>query len=332
MPKYFIGRSALAGAAVLLVSWTLAPQAAAQTLEQRIARAGDGWVGFHFPARQGVCGYDHGGFQIRRGGDDGSVTIRGRYHKGNVRCEEGPVRVGVSVRGGRVGELRVRVGSELRVGGTDLGAVPAAEAAGYLLSLAERAPEDVGEEAVVAAALADGVQIHPRLLRLAAEEQVPEETREQAVFWAGELGATVPELVALYDRIRAGEVKEKVLFALSQREDEAAARALLRVARGDEPRSLRKTAVFWLGQAAGRAVTADLGALANDDAEDQEVREHAVFALSQRPADEAVPALLRIARESPNTGVRKKAMFWLAESGDPRAIELFEQILVRRDR
>ena len=328
MAMRFIRRSALAGAALLAASWLAAPDAAAQSLEQRVARAGDGWVRFHFPAREGVCGYPNGGLGIHRA-EDQTIIMRGDSRWNGASCIPGPVRVGLSVRGGQVGELRVRVGSEPATGGADLGSVSAAEAAGYLLSLAERAPGGVGEDAVLAAALAEGVQPHPRMLRLAADDGVPEETREAAVFWAGETGASVAELDALYGRLRSAEVKEKVLFALSQREGPRAAGVLLRVARGDDTRKLRKAAVFWLGQAAGRAVTSDLGELADDDSEDQQVREHAVFALSQRPADQAIPALLRIARESPNAGVRKKAMFWLAESGDPRALQLFEQILVR---
>lgn len=59
------------------------------------------------------------------------------------------------------------------------------------------------------------------------------------------------------------------------------------------------------------------------------VKEQAIFALSQRPRDEGVPALIRIARSSPDARLRKKALFWLGQSGDPRAVELFEEILVR---
>ena len=53
----------------------------------------------------------------------------------------------------------------------------------------------------------------------------------------------------------------------------------------------------------------------------------AVFALSQRPKDESVPALVRVAKTHPDPSIRKKALFWLAQSDDPRAIALFEDIL-----
>jgi HEAT repeat protein len=103
---------------------------------------------------------------------------------------------------------------------------------------------------------------------------------------------------------------------------------LLRMARDEGlPTETRKQAVFWLGQAAGEEATRGLDSIAVDDRGDLEVREQAVFALSQRPSDEGVPALIRIARANPHPEIRKKALFWLGQSDDPRALTLFEEIL-----
>jgi HEAT repeat protein len=52
-----------------------------------------------------------------------------------------------------------------------------------------------------------------------------------------------------------------------------------------------------------------------------------VFALSQRPDEEGVPALIRIARTHRHPELRRQALFWLGQSGDPRALTLFEEIL-----
>jgi hypothetical protein len=89
----------------------------------------------------------------------------------------------------------------------------------------------------------------------------------------------------------------------------------------------RRQAVFWLGQAAGKAATRGLDSIARDDRGDLEVRKQAVFALSQRPTDEGVPALIHIARTNPDAELRKSALFWLGQSEDPRALELFEELL-----
>ena len=103
---------------------------------------------------------------------------------------------------------------------------------------------------------------------------------------------------------------------------------LLRLARDDRaPQRSRRQAVFWLGQAAGDAATHDLADLVDDADLDRDVKEQAVFALSQQPRDAGVPALIRIARTHPEPEVRRKALFWLGQSGDPRALALFEEIL-----
>jgi len=105
---------------------------------------------------------------------------------------------------------------------------------------------------------------------------------------------------------------------------------LLRLAKNTRvSRKARRQAVFWLGQAAGEAATRGLTDLVDDKATDRDVRESAVFALSQRPHDEGVPALIRIARENPDPELRKKAIFWLGQSDDPRALALFEELLTK---
>ncbi len=103
---------------------------------------------------------------------------------------------------------------------------------------------------------------------------------------------------------------------------------LLRLARNDKlEQKTRKSAVFWLGQAAADAATQGLDSLAEDDRQDREVREAAIFALSQRPRDEGIPVLIRIARSSRDPKLRRSALFWLGQSEDPAAIRLFEELL-----
>ncbi len=54
-----------------------------------------------------------------------------------------------------------------------------------------------------------------------------------------------------------------------------------------------------------------------------------MFALSQRPRDEGVPVLIRIARSHRDPKIRRRAIFWLGQSEDPRALALFEELLTR---
>jgi hypothetical protein len=98
---------------------------------------------------------------------------------------------------------------------------------------------------------------------------------------------------------RAGELTGDPLLPATLADSVTLWPSLLRLLRtrtlSDET---RRTAVFWLGQAAETAAGKALDSITGDQRGDLEVRKHAVFALSQRCAGEAVPALIRIARSS----------------------------------
>ena len=128
-----------------------------------------------------------------------------------------------------------------------------------------------------------------------------------------------------------GSMGEKAIFPATMADSANIWPAMLRIARNsDLPRSTRTQSVFWLGQAAGDAATANLNSIVLDNSVDREVRESAVFALSQRPREEGVPALISVARTNKDPEIRKKALFWLGQSHDPRAIDLFEELLTKK--
>ena len=107
--------------------------------------------------------------------------------------------------------------------------------------------------------------------------------------------------------------------------------SLLRLARsGDLPRETRRAAVTYLGYAAGDAVAGELGQIAEREDEDESVRKAALYAVSQRPADESIPILARVVRSNRSPAMRKTAIYYLSQSDDPRAIAVFEEILSRR--
>jgi hypothetical protein len=94
----------------------------------------------------------------------------------------------------------------------------------------------------------------------------------------------------------------------------------------------RRDAMFWVSRFAAAKVTGhgeDIAAADEDDDRDDrdDSRDAAVFALSQLRGKQGVEPLLTIARTHKDPQVRQKAIFWLGQSGDPRAAELFRQIL-----
>ncbi len=128
-----------------------------------------------------------------------------------------------------------------------------------------------------------------------------------------------------------GSIGKKAIFPATIADSAEIWPTLIKIARNpDLPRESRTQSVFWLGQAAGDVATANLNSIVLDNSVDREVREQAVFALSQRPRDEGVPALIAVAKTNKDPEIRKKALFWLGQSGDPRALDLFEQLLTKK--
>ena len=116
-----------------------------------------------------------------------------------------------------------------------------------------------------------------------------------------------------------GSIGRKAIFPATIADSAEIWPTLIRIARNpDLPRETRTQSVFWLGQAAGDAATSNLNSLVLDNA------------LSQRPRDEGVPALIAVAKTNKDPEIRKKALFWLGQSGDPRALDLFEQLLTKK--
>lgn len=100
---------------------------------------------------------------------------------------------------------------------------------------------------------------------------------------------------------------------------------LLRVARDDDrSTSIRRSALLWLSN----GVTDKLGLSdSGDDSDEDEVRKQVVFAISQRPKSESVPELIDLARSSKYPAARRSAIFWLGQTGDARAADVYAELL-----
>ena len=213
----------------------------AQSLASRIAASRADRITFTFLGKEGVCG---DGESFNFGGVRRSLGSR------HWDCEEGPVRVTLQMNGRQLMRLRTTVGGRVPIGADDLGEVAPAEAADWLLDLAERGEGRTSEAAVMPAAVARDVVVWPRLVAMATRRSLREETRKQAIFWLGQQAADVAvgplEEVLQDDPER--EIQKMALFALTQQRNDRAIEILLRTARTHRDREVRRTAFFWLGQ------------------------------------------------------------------------------------
>ena len=170
--------SRLAIAPLLLIA-TSAPLAHAQTLASRIASASDRSVQFSYPVRPGVCGDGRTYISTGPGNFYGSFSTNSAD-----QCLAGPVRVVADLADRNVIALRTYVGGPAAVvesGVTNLGTVSAADAADYLIGVASRADGRVGRDAIFAALLGENVELTPRLLDIARDQNRPLETRRAAL-------------------------------------------------------------------------------------------------------------------------------------------------------
>jgi hypothetical protein len=255
--------------AVMLVGLSAMPLQA-QSLASRVASAGDGSVTFHFAARPGVCGDGERYIRTGRSSYHGSISV-GSFSNGraNAPCVEGPVQVRLTVFEGAVDRVQTWVGALRPHESRDLGAVPAAEAARYLMSIATTGRATTSAKAIMPAVLADSAVVWPALLSIAKDtDSRTRSTRQEAMLWLS--------------RFASGAI----------------------VGRPNDP-------------------------FVDDESHDadEDIKTNAVFVASQLPRGEGIPILLDVARSHRNPRVRSQAFFWLGQSGDQRAIELFESVL-----
>ena len=161
----------------------------------------------------------------------------------------------------------------------------------------------------------------------ATNERASDEAREKAIFWLGQQHS--PENAAflrgLYAKLTREDLKEKVIFSLSQMGGADNGRWLMDIALNErEPVEMRKKALFWAGQTGG-----NLEQLTGlyDRMQNQEMKEQLIFVYSQRHEAAALDQLIRIAKTEQNKELRKKAIFWLGQSHDPRAAQVLLEII-----
>ena len=139
-------------------------------------------------------------------------------------------------------------------------------------------------------------------------------------------------LLSLAARDARRKIDDDFVFGAVLGENVVAWPALLNIARAQGPAGRRNThqvAMFWLGRyAAAKTAGSDDPFFEHEEKDDDsDLKEHAVFVLSQLKASDGIDPMIRVARTHRDPRVREKAIFWLGQSGDPRAIDVFEEIL-----
>lgn len=108
--------------------------------------------------------------------------------------------------------------------------------------------EELRKKVLFSVSQAGGEENGRWLLGIARDGNQPLELRKQALFWAGQGGASINDLTSLYTTMTDRAMRDQLIFVYSQRDEPAAVDKLLDIAKRDPDPELRKKALFWLGQ------------------------------------------------------------------------------------
>ena len=190
--------------------------------------------------------------------------------------------------------------------------------------------ENIKEKALFSLSQQNEPRAQQILRDFAMRESESADLREKAIFWLGQRRSTenTEFLRALYSRLTNQDLREKVLFSLSQQRGAGNEQWLMNIAvNPKEDIELRKKALFWAGQS-GVAIP-ELSKL-YDRMGDSEMKEQIIFVLSQRQSDRtAMDKLFDIAKNEKDSELRKKAIFWLGQSRDPRVQQFLLDLINR---
>ena len=309
--------------------------APAAALEQAARDKAVTWVGWSAPAIPKACDICcfSDSFKSRSCSLAERETSWGMSN-GSEKSLSGDLYVLVETKGGRPSRVKV-VSPDCPVDGADrrvvwLGPVDAGTSLTALSRLLDTDADSdkVRDTALLAIAYHRDPRADAILEKRALDRSLPEDARQQAIFWAGQARGDAG--FRLIDRVLEsepdGDLRQHAAFALSQSGLPAAPDRIKRVAVEDRDAEVRGHAYFSLSQTDAPGVGQWI--VGRLDAErDEEVREQAVFALSQ--LDDGTDWLLKVLRSKRDPETVRRALFWLGQSKDPRALEEIEKILNR---
>ena len=319
----------------LLLIPALVPQA--QAAEPQLPR--DGWVSWQVAIPDGApawCCWGRG--HDRQGSIPCSLDNADNFGVSDRDETTDTVKVYARSSGGKIDRLQLLSAScpvETKTPVQELGGVQTDDSARWLVArvkdegVVEAKHRSIGEHALAALAMHPGAVAGGALTAFARDARV--ETRKSAVFWLamlrGSEGADVTSSVMFEDQ--DAEVRKHAAFAMAQTRSPRAAADLIRQGNTDKIADVRAQAWFWLAQTgaadAERAITQAL----KKDA-DELVREQAIFALSQLPDERSTRALIAAAEDqSLDREQRRRAVFWLSQSGSDSAQAYLEKVLAR---
>jgi len=158
----------------------------------------------------------------------------------------------------------------------------------------------------------DDAQARQKLLTVAKGDADPE-LREAAIRRLAERGQT-PLLVELYDAEKDADVKETILRRLGERDDDAARKKVLAVAKTEADTNVRERAIRLLAERGHTTLLLEL----YDAEKDTDVKEMILKRLAERGDEAARKKLFAVARDESNPDLQEAAIRAIARMAAAR--------------
>lgn len=189
--------------------------------------------------------------------------------------------------------------------------------------------EDLKGQAIFALGQTDDPRAGQILRDYASRSDVGPEVRGMAVHGLAQHPS--PENAALlkqmFREVDDPEVREQILFALTQMTDAVDGDWLLAIfSDPNEEDEVREMALFMAAQS-GNVDARVLSQMYDSAGDNTDMKEQILFTLTQIDSDAAFDKMLDIARTEEDPDLRQNAIFWIGQSGDPRAEDVLLEIL-----
>jgi tetratricopeptide (TPR) repeat protein len=188
--------------------------------------------------------------------------------------------------------------------------------------------DDIKGQAVFALGQTDDPRAGQILRDYAMRPDVDPEVRGMAVHGLAQHPSeeNAQLLKQMFGEVQDPEVRDQILFALSQMPGAVDGDWLLGIfSDPNQDEEVRQMALFMAGQT-GKVDMAVLGRM-YDTADSREMKEQILFTMTQVDSEAAFDKMLQIARTEQDPELRQHAVFWIGQSGDPRAQEVLLEIL-----
>lgn len=185
---------------------------------------------------------------------------------------------------------------------------------------------EIRSQILRALAQRDDPRAKAKILEVAKQGETPE-LRIEAIRRLGDHGRiAMDDLFGLYTAETNVQIKQGLLRAFADADDDRARAKLMEIARGKDALDLRTYAIRQLGNK-DDAQTVDQLVAMYDGEQNVQVRGALLRAFGDSKQKSAVRKLMIIARSDQSVDLRKIAVRYLGESKDPEALKFLEELL-----